>query len=348
MAYYVCPAPPPASRRFLLPALVAVTGAEGFIGSHLVETLVARGDRVRAMVQYNSFNSWGWLEGLPPETMAAVEVMPGDVRDPDSADELVRDAEVVYHLAALIAIPYSYRVPRSYLATNAGGTLNMLEAARLHGTPRLVHTSTSEVYGTARSTPIDESHPLQAQSPYAASKIAGDKLAESYHLSFGLPVVTLRPFNTFGPRQSARAVIPTIVSQLAGGQDEVALGAVEPTRDFTFVRDVADAFVAVGTAPAERVVGRVLNAGTGREVSIGEVAAMVGKVMDRPVRVRREEERLRPSESEVMRLVCNSGALHEATGWVPSHTLEEGLAITAAWFSQAENLARYRWGTYNV
>lgn len=309
---------------------------------------MARGDRVRAMVQYNSFNSWGWLEDLPAETMASVEVVLGDVRDPDSADELVRDAEVVYHLAALIAIPYSYRAPRSYLATNAGGTLNVLEAARLHGTPRVVHTSTSEVYGTARSAPIDEAHPLQAQSPYAASKIAADKLAESYHLSFALPVVTLRPFNTFGPRQSARAVIPTIVSQLVAGQDEVALGAVDPTRDFTFVRDVADAFAAVGTAPAAQVVGRVLNAGTGREISIGALVGVIARIMNRTVRVRVEDERIRPAESEVMRLVCDSSALRDATGWSPRHSLEEGLATTVQWFSDPANLARYRWGIYNV
>lgn len=303
---------------------------------------------MRAMVQYNSFNSWGWLESLHPETMASVEVVLGDVRDPDSVDDLVRDVEVVYHLAALIAIPYSYRAPRSYLATNAGGTLNVLEAARLHRTPRVVHTSTSEVYGTARSVPIDESHPLQAQSPYAASKIAADKLAESYHLSFALPVVTLRPFNTFGPRQSARAVIPTIISQLAAGQTEVTLGALDPTRDFSFVEDTADAFVAVASAPADLVVGRVLNAGSGREISIGDLAATVARIMDRPIKVRTAEERLRPPESEVMRLVCDSTRLRTATGWAPRHTLEEGLALTAEWFADPANLARYRWGTYNV
>jgi nucleoside-diphosphate-sugar epimerase len=204
------------------------------------------------------------------------------------------------------------------------------------------------VYGTARAVPIDESHPLQAQSPYAASKIAADKLAESYHLSFSLPVATLRPFNTFGPRQSARAVIPTIVAQLVAGKEEVSLGATDPTRDFTFVSDVADAFVAVGTAPAAEVVGRVLNAGTGREISIGDLVVAIGQVMDRPVRIRAEEERMRPPDSEVMRLVCESAALRAATGWEPRHTLEEGLAITARWFSEPANLARYRWGMYNV
>lgn len=300
------------------------------------------------MVQYNSFNSWGWLDSLPAGVLDSVEVVLGDIRDPDSVSDLVHDVEVVYHLAALIAIPYSYRAPRSYLATNAGGTLNVLEAARLYQTPRVVHTSTSEVYGTARSVPIDETHPLQSQSPYAASKIAADKLAESYHLSFALPVVTLRPFNTFGPRQSARAVIPTIISQLAAGQAEVTLGALEPTRDFSFVKDTADAFVAVAAAPADLVVGRVLNAGSGREISIGDLAKTVAQIMGRPIKVLTAEERLRPPDSEVVRLLCDSTRLREATGWTPRHTLEEGLGITAEWFSDPANLARYRWGTYNV
>jgi len=300
------------------------------------------------MVQYNSFASWGWLESLSPETMASVEVVLGDVRDPNSVDEFVFDAEVVYHLAALIAIPYSYRAPRSYLETNAGGTLNVLEAARRHGTPRVVHTSTSEVYGTARRVPIDEQHPLQAQSPYAASKIAADKLAESYVLSFSLPVVTLRPFNTFGPRQSARAVIPTIISQLAAGQAEVQLGAVAPTRDFTFVTDTAQAFVAVGSAPLEQVAGKVLNSGTGREISIGDLAATVAALMGRPMQVAAAVERLRPPDSEVMRLVCDFSAMQSATGWSPNRTLEDGLSATIAWFSDPANLARYRPDAYNV
>src|SRR5438477_2468697 len=239
--------------------LAVVTGAEGFIGSHLVEALVQSGAKVRAMVLYNSFGSWGWLETLSEEVLAEIEIFPGDVRDETSVSELVRDADIVYHLAALIAIPYSYRSPSSYLDTNARGTLNVLEAARRSGTPRIVCTSTSEVYGTARSVPIDESHPLQAQSPYSASKIAADKLAEAYHLSFGLPVVTLRPFNTYGPRQSARAVIPTIISQVAAGARDVRIGALDPTRDFSFVADTASAFIAVGTAQLDRVVGEVLN-----------------------------------------------------------------------------------------
>ena len=240
-------------------------------------------------------------------------------------------------------------LPRaSYLETNAGGTLNVLEAARTLETPRVVHTSTSEVYGTARRVPIDEDHPLQGQSPYSASKIAADKLAESYHLSFRLPVVTLRPFNTFGPRQSARAVIPTIISQLAAGESEVHLGLLTPTRDFTFVRDTASAFVAVGTAPAEQVEGRVLNAGTGREIAIGDLARTIGAIMERPIHPVEDERRLRPDASEVMRLVSDPSALREATGWTAAHSLEDGLRETVAWFADPENLARYRWQDYNV
>jgi NAD dependent epimerase/dehydratase len=328
--------------------LVAVTGADGFIGSHLVEALVAIGHRVRAMVQYNSFSTWGWLDALPPSVMANVDVVPGDVRDPSSALAFVDGASIVYHLAALIAIPYSYAAPRSYLETNAGGTLNILEAARTHATPRLVVTSTSEVYGTAIRVPIDETHPVQAQSPYAASKIAADKLAESYHLSFSLPVVTLRPFNTFGPRQSARAVIPTIISQLAADRSAVRLGALTPTRDFTFVTDIAAAFIAVGDAPKDQVIGQVFNAGTGREIAIGDLAAAIAATMGRNLQVDEDQDRLRPQSSEVMRLVCNSDALRTKTGWGPLVTLEEGLATTAAWFDARDHVARYRPDRYGI
>ncbi|MGI8335392.1 SDR family NAD(P)-dependent oxidoreductase [Actinomadura scrupuli] len=332
--------------------MVAVTGAEGFIGSHLVELLVARGHRVRAMAQYNSFGSWGWLDTLPAETMEAVEVVPGDVRDPLSVQNLIlcggQEVEVVYHLAALIAIPYSYQAPRSYVETNVQGTLNVLEAVRHLGTPRLVHTSTSETYGTARTVPIGEGHPLQAQSPYAASKVGADKLAESYHASFGVPVVTLRPFNTFGPRQSARAFIPTVISQIAAGADVVRVGALDPTRDFTFVRDTAEAFVAVGTAPARDVVGQVFNAGTGQEVSMGDVAREIAELMGREVEFHSEAARHRPSASEVMRLVCDGTKLGDATGWRPGHTREEGLKPTIEWFLDEDNLARYKPGTYHV
>ncbi|MDP9244248.1 MAG: GDP-mannose 4,6-dehydratase [Chloroflexota bacterium] len=331
-----------------MPELAAVTGAEGFIGSHLVEALVARGIRVRAMVLYNSFSSWGWLETLPAEVMSEVEVVLADVRDSSAVLDFMRGADLVYHLAALIAIPYSYRAPSSYLDTNGRGTLNVLEAARHLETSRIVHTSTSEVYGTAQRVPIDEGHPLQAQSPYSASKIAADKLVESYYLSFGVPAVTLRPFNTFGPRQSARAVIPTIISQIAAGKPAVRLGATAPTRDFTYVTDTAAAFLAVGMAPAARVLGRTLNAGTGTEVSIGEVVTLIGQLMDRKVDVIEETERLRPDASEVMRLVSDSSQLRALTGWQPEHTLEDGLRDTIGWFTDEANLARYKVDLFNV
>ncbi|NYI08127.1 GDP-mannose 4,6-dehydratase [Allostreptomyces psammosilenae] len=321
---------------------VAVTGAEGFIGSHLVEALVARGHRVRAMVQYNSLASHGWLDTLPADVLDAVEVQLGDVRDPACCQELLHRAGTVYHLAALIAIPYSYRAPRSYVETNVLGTVNVLDAARQHGVERVVHTSTSETYGTARTVPISEDHPTQAQSPYAASKAAADRIAESYHHSFGLPVVTLRPFNTYGPRQSTRAVIPTVIAQLAAGAEEIVLGDLRPTRDFTHVTDTARAFVAVGTAPAERVVGQVLNAGSGVEVSVGELVTRIGDVMGRQPVVRQDPERLRPDGSEVMRLLCDSRRLRAATGWSPLYDLESGLKETAAWFTEPANLARYR------
>ena len=332
------------------PALssVAVTGADGFIGSHLVERLVERGDTVRALAQYNSFGSWGWIDSLAPETRDQVEVVSGDIRDAGCVLDFVRGVDVVYHLAALIAIPYSYRAPRSYVDTNVSGTLNVLEAARSLGTPRVVVTSTSEVYGTARSVPISEAHPLQGQSPYSASKIGADKLAESYHLSFELPVVTLRPFNTFGPRQSARAVIPTIITQLAAGNERVNLGNLTPTRDFTFVRDTVEAFVAVGNAPADAVVGKVLNAGTGVEISIGDLAETIARLMDRPITLNQEDERFRPDASEVMRLVCDASALRAATGWSPAWTLEDGLRQSIAWFTDPSNLAGYRTTRYNV
>jgi NAD dependent epimerase/dehydratase len=327
---------------------VAVTGGEGFIGSHLVEALVARGHRVRAMVQYNSFGSYGWLDTLPPDVLASVEPVLGDVRDSRSVQEIMDGAAVVYHLAALIAIPYSYEAPRSYVDTNISGTLNVLEAARALGTPRLVHTSTSETYGTARTVPISEDHPIQAQSPYAATKAAADKLVESYHLSFGTPVVTLRPFNTYGPRQSARAVIPTIAAQLASGKRRIELGSLTPTRDLTFVSDTAAAFVAVGTAPADQVVGRVLNAGSGREISVGDLARTIAEVMHRDVEVVQDPQRVRPEASEVQRLLCDNSRLRAATGWAPMSDLRTGLKATVDWFGEPANLARYRPDTYAI
>ena len=328
--------------------LVAVTGAEGFIGSHLVEELVAQGYRVRAMVLYNSFGSWGWLERLDEDVMANVEVQLGDVRDAGSVMNLMRDVDVVYHLAALIAIPFSYIAPRTYVETNVGGTLNVLEAARTLGTSRIIQTSTSEVYGTARVVPIPETHPLQAQSPYSASKIGADKLVESYHLSFGLPVVTLRPFNAYGPRQSARAVIPTIISQIAAGNSVIKLGSLDPTRDFTFVKDTARAFVAVGTAEAARVEGKTLNAGSGRDISIGDLVLRIANIMGEEIEVVADSPRQRPADSEVMRLLADSSAMTEATGWSSSVTLDQGLAMTCEWLSDPETLAGYKTAIYNV
>lgn len=327
--------------------LVAVTGADGFIGSHLVEALVARGHRVRAMVLYNSFGSWGWLETLDTEVLDQVDVVLGDVRDSASVLELVTGAAAVYHLAALIAIPYSYRAPRSYVDTNVIGTLNVLDAVRACDTPRLVHTSTSETYGTARTVPIDETHPIQAQSPYAASKLAADKLVESYHLSFGVPAVTLRPFNTFGPRQSARAVIPTVISQIASGARQIQLGALDPTRDFMFVADTAAAFVTVGTAPAGAVVGELFNAGTGHEVSVGQVTADIARLMAADVDITEDAQRVRPKNSEVLRLVADAAKLTEHTGWRPAHTRDDGLTRSIDWLCRPKNLARYKPGIYH-
>ncbi|MEV0966361.1 MULTISPECIES: SDR family NAD(P)-dependent oxidoreductase [unclassified Streptomyces] len=328
--------------------LAAVTGAEGFIGSHLTESLVASGHRVRAMAQYNSFSSYGWLETLPQDVLDQVEIVLGDVRDPGSVRALAEGADTVYHLAALIAIPYSYRAPHSYVDTNVTGTLNVLEAVRALGTPRLVHTSTSETYGTAQTVPITEDHPINTQSPYAASKAGGDRLADSYHASFGTPVVTLRPFNTFGPRQSMRAVIPTVIGQIAAGKHTITLGGLRPTRDFTYVTDTAAAFLAVGTAPAEAVVGRTLNAGTGGEISIGDLVGLIGKVMDTDLDIREDEQRIRPADSEVMRLVADATRLREATGWTPALDLEQGLARTVEFFRDPANLARYKTGIYNI
>ncbi|MCB2226166.1 MAG: NAD-dependent 4,6-dehydratase LegB [Desulfarculaceae bacterium] len=308
---------------------VLVTGADGFIGSHLVERLALEGARVRAFVLYNSFAAWGWLDSLPAEVMQRVEIFPGDIRDPNRVAEAVAGQEVAFHLASLIAIPYSYHAPDSYVQTNVGGALNLLNACRAHGIQRLVHTSTSEVYGSAQYVPIDEKHPLQGQSPYSASKIGADMLAESYWRSFGLPVAIIRPFNTYGPRQSARAVIPTILSQLHTGATELKLGSLTPTRDFNYVADTVAGFLAV--ARAEQAVGKVVNVGSGREISIGDLAKALMKAVGREVPIVTEQARLRPEGSEVDRLLCDNTCARELTGWQPAHSLEEGLAATAAW-----------------
>jgi NAD dependent epimerase/dehydratase len=327
--------------------VVAVTGAEGFIGSHLVESLVRRGNRVRAMVLYNMWSSTGWLETLGADITGEVDVVFGDVRDPATVRELVEGAEVVYHLAAIGSVPYSYSAPRSFIDTNTIGTMHVLEAARACRTPRVVHTSTSETYGTARTVPISESHPLQAQSPYAASKVAGDKLAESYHLSFGLPVVTLRPFNTFGPRQSTRAVIPQIITQLASGSKQLMLGALDPTRDFSYVIDTAEAFITLGEAPASAVLGELFNCGPGDDIAIGKLAEDIARLMGVEADIVEDPKRLRPKDSEVMRLVCDATKLRERTGWKPRYTRDEGLVETIEWFRDPANLARFKVNEYH-
>jgi NDP-hexose 4,6-dehydratase len=327
--------------------VVAVTGAEGFIGSHLVEALVRRGNRVQAMVLYNMWSSTGWLETLGGDITDQVDVVFGDVRDPATVRELVEGAEVVYHLAAIGSVPYSYSAPRSFIDTNTIGTMHVLEAARACRTPRVVHTSTSETYGTARTVPISESHPLQAQSPYAASKMAGDKLAESYHLSFGLPVVTLRPFNTFGPRQSTRAVIPQVITQLASGSKQLMLGALDPTRDFSYVLDTASAFITLGEAPASAVLGELFNCGPGDDIAIGKLAEDIARLMGVEADIVEDPKRLRPKDSEVMRLVCDATKLRERTGWEPRYTRDQGLGETIEWFRDPANLARFKANEYH-
>ena len=311
---------------------VIVTGAAGFIGSHLVEELVREGARVRALVHYNSRSDWGNLEHVPADVLDEVEVVLGDVQDPFSVANAVDGRAYVFHLAALIGIPYSYVAPKTYVDTNVTGTLNVLEASRRFDVERVVHTSTSETYGTARYTPIDELHPLQGQSPYSASKIGADKLAESYVRSFGTPVTTLRPFNTFGPRQSLRAVIPTIAAQaLAGGS--IRLGSLTPVRDFTFVADTARAFIAAATAPA--ALGMTLNAGSGKGITIGALAELILEITgsDAPIGV--DETRVRPDASEVFELLADASLLREITGWSPQVSLRDGLAATIEWMRSA-------------
>lgn len=323
---------------------VLVTGAGGFIGSHLVETLASRGARVRAFVRYNGRSDWGWLEELDPALARRVEVVAGDIRDPRFVAEAVKGCGTVFHLAALIAIPHSYAAPQSYVDVNVTGTLNVLEACRAGRVKRLVHTSTSEVYGTARYTPIDEDHPLQGQSPYSASKIAADKLAESYHRSFGLPVVTVRPFNTYGPRQSARAVIPAILCQLLSGRETVALGAQSPVRDFNYVGDTVEGFLAAARAP--RAVGQVVNVGSGRGVSIGETARLLMRLSGRDATVATDRRRLRPAASEVFKLLCDNRKAARLTGWKPRWTLEQGLVRTIE--HVRAHLESYKTGRYNT
>ena len=327
-----------------------VTGADGFIGSHLVEALVARGHKVRALCHYNAFGHAGWLDSVDEETRAHVEVVLGDVRDAHAMIDLVRGVDTVFHLAALIAIPYSYRAPDSYVETNVRGTLNLLEAARAAEVKRFVHTSTSEVYGTAQRVPIDETHPLCAQSPYAASKVGADQMAMAFHASFDTPVTVLRPFNTYGPRQSARAVIPTIITQIAAGGRTVRLGATEPTRDFSFVEDTVAGFLAV--ASSERAIGEVIQIGSGFEISIGDTAALIAELMGVEIEIKSEAARHRPAASEVERLIADTAKAARLVGWQPRYGGREGfrrgLERTIAWFRDPANLARYRPGSYQI
>lgn len=329
---------------------VLVTGADGFIGSHLVEALLAAGHQVRAFCLYNSLGSWGWLDSLSPAVQAELEVVLGDIRDPLCVREAMRGCEQVFHLAALIAIPYSYTAPASYIDTNIHGTMNVVQAARDLGVKRVVHTSTSETYGTAQFVPITEEHPLVGQSPYAASKIGADQIALSYWRSFETPVAVLRPFNTYGPRQSARAVIPTIISQIAAGQRQIHLGALSPTRDFNYVADTCSAFLAV--AASDAALGQVINAASHFEISIGATAALIAEVMNAQVEIVTDEQRLRPEASEVNRLFGDNTRLRQLTGWQPAYGGHEGfrrgLERTATWFSDPANLARYRPGHYAV
>ncbi len=327
-----------------------VTGADGFIGSHLVEALVDRGEEVRAFVRYNAFNSWGWLDAVDEDIQDAIEIFSGDVRDPNGVREAMRGIDVVYHLAALISIPYSYHSPDMYVDTNVTGTLNILQAARDLGTGKVVHTSTSEVYGSAQFVPITEDHPLQGQSPYSASKIGADQIALSFYRSFDTPVAVIRPFNTYGPRQSTRAVIPTIITQIASGRRTLELGNLHPTRDFSFVEDTVSGFIAVGGDDAS--VGEVVNVGSGFEISIGDLVDLIAETMNVEVDVQTNEERTRPEKSEVDRLYADISKAEDLLGWTPSHGghegFKQGIMKTADWFSKEENLQHYKAGTYAV
>jgi NAD dependent epimerase/dehydratase len=324
---------------------VLVTGADGFIGSHLTELLLAKGYKVRALSQYNSFNYWGWLEDIPANSN--LEVVCGDVRDPNFCREITRGCGTVFHLAALIAIPYSYVAPDSYVDTNIKGTLNMCQAARDCGVDRIIVTSTSEVYGTAKYVPIDEKHPRQPQSPYSATKIGADAIAMSFYNAFELPVVIARPFNTYGPRQSARAIIPTIITQIANGAREIKVGDLTPTRDFNFVDDTARGFVALASADAADVIGRDINICTGTEVTMQQTLETIAQLMNAEVSFVTDPQRLRPGKSEVFRLCGDNSVISSITDWTPRWSLEDGLRATIDWFVKPENLAKYKSDIYN-
>ena len=329
---------------------VLVTGADGFIGSHLTEALVESGYEVRAFVLYNSFNSWGWLDQLPKEVRNQIDVFAGDIRDPHGTRKAMLGCDAVLHLAALIGIPYSYHSPDTYVDTNIKGTLNVLQAARELGTGRVIHTSTSEVYGSARFVPITEEHPVIGQSPYSATKIAADQMALSFFLSFGTPVTVLRPFNTYGPRQSARAVIPTIITQIANGERRLKLGSTTPTRDFSFVRDTVTGFIAA--LESINCTGQVINLGSNFEISIGETIQLIARLMNAEVEVATEKDRIRPAASEVERLWADNSKAKKVLGWAPTYAgkdgLQRGLAETVEWFTDSSNLKSYKHDRYNI
>lgn len=323
---------------------VLVTGADGFIGSHLTEALLKEGYQVRALAQYNSFNYWGWLEDIKPQ--AELEIVSGDVRDPNFCREICKGIDIVFHLAALIAIPYSYVAPDSYIDTNVKGTLNICHAARDCGVQRILVTSTSEVYGTARYVPIDEKHPLQPQSPYSASKIGADAIAMSFYNAFKLPITIVRPFNTYGPRQSARAVIPTIITQIAAGIKEIKLGDLSPTRDFNYVEDTCRGFIEL--ARCDKAVGDTVNIGSNFEISVKDTLNLIKDIMNSEVVFVTDEQRIRPENSEVFRLWCDNTRIKELTGFEPKYSIRAGLEKTVEWFIKPENLAKYKPGLYNV
>lgn len=323
---------------------ILVTGADGFIGSHLTEELVKRGEKVRAFAYYNSFNTWGWLDSLPKDILNEIEVFTGDIRDPNGVRKAMEGIDDVYHLAALIAIPFSYHSPDSYVDTNIKGTLNVLQAAKDFDSKRVLVTSTSEVYGTAQYVPIDEKHPFQGQSPYSATKIGSDRIAESFYRSFDMPITIVRPFNTYGPRQSARAVIPTIITQLLSGKEEIKLGSLSPTRDFNYVKDTANGFITI--AKSLNTIGEEINIATQNEISIGELAEEMINQINPNAKILTDEERLRPEKSEVNRLLGSNKKIKELTDWEPEYTLKEGLAETIAFLK--ENLDSYKPDIYNI
>lgn len=323
---------------------VLVTGADGFIGSHLTEMLVKNGAQVKALSLYNSFNDWGWLENT--NCLNQIEVVCGDVRDPNFCREITRGIDVVFHLAALIAIPYSYVAPDSYVSTNVTGTLNMLQAARDANVERFLHTSTSEVYGTAQFVPISEEHPLQAQSPYSATKIGADALAMSFFYTFDMPLTVVRPFNTYGPRQSARAVIPTIITQLLTGEKAVKLGSLHPTRDFNYVEDTCRGFI--GLAECDAAIGKTINIGSNREISVGDLVNLISEIIDIKISIESDDLRKRPKQSEVERLWCDNSKIHSLFGFEPQVSLLEGLTRTIEWLKEPDNLRKYKANIYNV